>query len=71
MDTYVATERESKKKESLGGSDRKLVISDFAYDEDSNCFICPTDEELTFRSERKDGRFFYQADREVCQNFNN
>jgi transposase len=67
VDTYIATDKgEKKNKVPLGESERKVVKSDFEYNETDNSFNCPGGQELTMISETSDGTRKYQGDPEIC-----
>lgn len=67
IDCYVATHKgEKKNKEPLSQSNRKLIKSDFDYDEKSDKFTCPGDQELLLIQENKDGSKLYQGDINTC-----
>ena len=67
VDTYIATNKgEKKNKVALDDSDRKVVKSDFEYDETDNSFNCPGGQKLIMVSETSEGVRKYQGDSEVC-----
>ena len=67
VDAYVATNKgEKKNKVPLEDSERKIVKSDFEYNEADNSFNCPGDQKLIMISESSDGLRKYQGDSEVC-----
>lgn len=67
IDTYIATDKSEKKnKASLDNTERKLVKADFDYDEDSDTFTCPGQQELVVVKQGKDGSRTYQGDIEIC-----
>jgi len=69
VDAYIATDRNDKKhSESLDESERKLVKSDFRYDEEEDCFYCPNDQVLTLKNQGAGGNRVYQGDITVCAN---
>lgn len=69
LDAYVATDKgEKKSKVTLSESNRKLVKSDFTYNEQDDCFTCPGGQILVLRSETKDGKKKYQGSFEYCSN---
>ena len=69
VDAYIATDRNDKKhSESLDESERRLVKSDFRYDEDKDCFHCPGDQVLALKNKGTGGRHVYQGDIAVCGN---
>jgi len=67
VDAYVATNKgEKKNKVPLDECERKVVKSDFEYDEANNSFNCPGGQKLIMISESSDGVRKYQGDAEVC-----
>lgn len=69
VDAYVATGREDKKDlRPLEDCSREIKKSDFEYDEERNCFTCPGGHTLGLKSEGKDGKRVYQAERQACEN---
>jgi len=69
VDTYVATHKgEKKNKIALEDSERKLVKSDFEYNETDNSFSCPGGQKLIMVSESKEGTRKYQGDSDICTN---
>jgi transposase len=64
---FVAMGREDKNHpESLEESNRKLVKADFRYDEEQDCFHCPSGQKLNLKSKDKKGNCVYQGDITVC-----
>jgi transposase len=67
VDTYIATNKgEKKNKITLNESQRKVIKSDFEYDETDNSFNCPGGQKLIMISETSQGVRKYQGDSEVC-----
>lgn len=67
VDTYIATDRDDKKHSApLAESERKLVKSDFCYDEKEDCFHCPKDHALKLKNKGTGGKQVYQGDIAVC-----
>lgn len=67
IDTYIATDKgEKKNKTPLDESQRKLVKSDFEYNQDDNSFSCPGGQALTMIRETPSGNRKYQGDSKVC-----
>lgn len=67
IDTYIATDKgEKKNTSSLEDSERKLVKSDFNYNEEDNCFDCPGGQSLTMVRGMKKGLKAYQGDIKIC-----
>ncbi len=67
VDTYIATDKgEKKNKVPLDECERKIVKSDFDYDEADNSFNCPGGQKLIMISETSDGVRKYQGDSEIC-----
>lgn len=69
VDAYVATHKgEKKSKAPLEECDRKLVKSDFDYNESDNSFTCPRGQNLNMISEDNKGNRKYQGDSKICMN---
>ena len=67
IEVYMAVGKgEQKDERALEESERKVQKSDFLYDEQGDCFICPGGGILDLKSEGKDGSRVYQASREDC-----
>lgn len=67
VDTYIATDRNDKKpSESLEESNRKLVKSDFCYDEEQDCFHCPKGHPLKLKNKETSDKRIYQGDIAAC-----
>lgn len=67
VDTYIATHKgEKKNKITLNESDRRVLKSDFEYDEADNSFNCPGGQKLIMVNETSEGVRKYQGDPEVC-----
>jgi len=67
VDTYIATHKgEKKNKVALEKCERKVVKSDFEYDEVDNHFNCPGGQKLIMISESGNGLRKYQGDADVC-----
>jgi transposase len=67
IDTYIATDKgEKKNKISLDNTERKLIKADFTYDEETDTFTCPGQQELVVITRGKDGSRTYQGDIEIC-----
>ena len=60
---------EKKNKVSLDECERKIVKSDFEYNESDNSFNCPGGQKLNMISEDDDGNRKYQGDSKDCMNF--
>jgi len=68
IDSYFATDKtEKKNKSSLDDSERRLVKSDFQYNQKENNFSCPGGQVLIMISETNEGLRKYQGDSTVCQ----
>lgn len=68
VDAYVATGREDKKDiRPLEDSCRGIKKSDFEYDNERDCFVCPGGHTLELKSAGKDGKRVYQAERDSCE----
>ncbi|MGB2464628.1 MAG: IS1182 family transposase, partial [Candidatus Puniceispirillaceae bacterium] len=66
IDTYIATDKgEKSHKTPLDNSERKLVKSDFDYNEKEDCFSCPGGQLLPLLRETK-GLKIYQGNSKVC-----
>lgn len=67
VDAYVATNKgEKKNKVPLEECDRKIVKSDFEYNDSDNSFNCPGGQKLNMISEDDDGNRKYQGDSKTC-----
>lgn len=66
-DVYIATGKgEKKDHREIEGSNRKIKKSDFSYNEDKDCFICPAGHTLELKTETSDGKKIYQGDKAEC-----
>jgi len=66
-DVYIATGKgEKKDHREIEGSNRKIRKSDFSYNEDKDCFICPAGHTLELKTETSDGKKIYQGDKAEC-----
>lgn len=67
LDAYIATNKgEKKNKVSLDDSNRHLTKSDFIYNEQDDCFICPGGQTLSLKTKSQNGEKIYQGSPEVC-----
>lgn len=67
IDAYVATGKgEKKDQRSIEDSNRKIKKSDFHYDEDKDCFVCPAGHSLELKTQSSDGKKIYQGDKAQC-----
>jgi transposase len=67
IDLYIATgKREKKDQRAIEESNRKINKSDFSYDEDRDCFVCPAGKPLELKSVNSDGKKVYQAVKAEC-----
>lgn len=66
IDAYVAMGRGEASSEELENSQRKLVKSDFEYDEQHDQYHCPQGQVLPVKTTKKDGEKVYQGDASVC-----
>ncbi len=67
IDVYVATGKgEKKDQRPIEDSNRKIKKSDFSYDEDKDCFICPAGNTLELKRKSNDGKKVYQAVKAEC-----
>ena len=67
IDVYIATGKgEKKDQRPLDDSKRKIKKSDFIYDEDRDCFVCPAGNTLELKSTNSDGKKVYQAVKAEC-----
>lgn len=67
VDAYIATNKGEKSNTiSLDESERKLTKADFKYDEESNSFTCPGQQELVVVKQGKDGSQIYQGQAKIC-----
>jgi transposase len=66
-DVYIATGKgEKKDHREIEDSNRKIKKSDFNYDEDKDCFVCPAGHTLELKTESSDGKKIYQGDKAEC-----
>lgn len=67
IDVYVATGKgEKKDQRPVAESNRKIKKTDFNYDEDKDCFVCPAGHALKLKTETNDGKKIYQGDKAEC-----
>lgn len=67
IDVYIATGKgEKKDQRPIEDSNRKIKRSDFIYDEDRDCFVCPAGHSLELKRESNDGKKVYQAIKAEC-----
>ncbi|MDO9530272.1 MAG: IS1182 family transposase [Syntrophales bacterium] len=67
IDVYIATGKgENGDQRSLDECNRKVRKSDFVYDEDKDCFICPACHILELRNRTGDDKKIYQTRMEDC-----
>jgi transposase len=67
IDVYIATGKgEKKDQRPIEDSSRKIKKSDFTYDEDRDCFVCPIGRTLELKTESRDGKKVYQAVKAEC-----
>jgi len=67
IDAYVATGKgEKKDQRPIAESNRKIIKTDFNYDEDKDCFVCPAGRTLQLKTETADGKKVYQGDKTDC-----
>ena len=67
IDVYVSTGKgEKKDQRPIEDSNRKIKKTDFNYDEDKDCFVCPAGHTLELKAESSDGKKIYQGDKAEC-----
>ena len=67
IDVYMATGKgEKKDHREIEDSNRKIKKTDFRYDEDKDCFVCPGGHTLGLKIETRDGKKIYQAVKAEC-----
>jgi len=67
INVYIATGKgEKKDQRAIEESNRKINKSDFSYDEDRDCFVCPAGKPLELKSVNSDGKKVYQAVKAEC-----
>ncbi len=67
VDVYIATGKgEKKDPRPIDECDRKIKKSDFTYDKEKDCFVCPSGHTLGLKTERRDGTKVYQASEKAC-----
>ena len=71
LDAYIATSKgEKKNKVPLDDSNRHLTKSDFIYNEQDDCFICPEGQTLSLKTKSQNGEKIYQGSSENCSSCN-
>ena len=64
---YIATGKgEKKDHRDIEDSNRKVKKSDFTYDEDKDCFVCPAGHTLGLKRHSNDGKKVYQGIKAEC-----
>jgi len=67
IDVYIATSKgEKKDQRPIEDSNRKINKSDFNYDEDKDCFVCPAGHTLELKRESSDGKKAYRGIKAEC-----
>ncbi len=67
IDVYIATGKgEKKNQEAIEDTNRKIKKTDFVYDEERDCFICPVGNLLNLKTESSDGTKVYRGEKEQC-----
>jgi len=67
IDVYIATGKGDKKDQRpIEDSSRKIKKSDFIYDENRDCFVCPAGHTLELKRESSDGKKVYQGIKAEC-----
>jgi transposase len=67
IDAYIATGKgETGKEESPDNSSQGIKKSQFAYDAERDCFVCPAGHDLALKSSAGDGKKIYQAQSDDC-----
>ncbi len=66
IDAYVACGKEHPDNQSINNSNRKIKKSDFTFDEENDCFICPQGQSLHLKSSGRDGTKIYHASINKC-----
>ena len=67
LDVYIATcKGEKKDHRVIEDSNRNIKKSDFDYNEDKDCFVCPAGHTLELKRESNDGEKIYQAVKTDC-----
>ena len=67
IDVYIATGKgEKRDQRPIEDSNRKIKKSDFTYNEDRDCFVCPAGNTLELKRESNDGGKVYQAVKAEC-----
>ena len=67
IDVYMATGKgEKRDQRDIDDCNRKIKKSDFSYDQQQDCFVCPGGHTLDLKSESSDGKKVYQATDSAC-----
>ena len=67
IDVYVSTGKgEKKDQRPIEDSNRKIKKTDFNYDEDKDCFVCPAGRTLVLKTKSSEGKKIYQGDKAEC-----
>lgn len=67
IDAYIATGKgEAGKEESPDTGDQGIKKSQFTYDAQRDCFVCPAGQDLALKSSGTDGKRIYQAQSADC-----
>jgi len=67
IDVYIATGKgEKRDQRPIEDSSRKINKSDFTYNEDRDCFVCPAGKPLELKGVNSNGKKVYQAVKAEC-----
>ena len=67
IDVYMATGKgEKKDQRDIDNCERKIKKTDFTYDQEKDCFVCPAGHTLELKSHSSNGKKVYQASKTDC-----
>lgn len=67
VDVYIATGKgEKKDQRDIGNCERNIKKTDFTYDQEKDCFVCPGGYILELKSHSSNGKKVYQGSKTAC-----
>lgn len=67
IDVYIATGKgEKKDQREIDNCERNIKKSDFTYDQEQDCFVCPAGHSLELKSHSSNGKKVYQGSKTAC-----